>query len=134
MLFRYIKKNGLIIVIAIVALLIGISTISFFLNRQIMAKSVLLKSQADKITFFSKEIYMNTLSNADKGLRAYALTRSDIHLGHFNYSLNSRNRAFDSLTFYLNLQRVAVPSAGESIDSYLKEEGELQEILNQKLN
>ncbi len=134
MLFRYIKKNGLIIVIAIVSLLIGISTISFFLNRQIMAKSVLLKSQADKITFFSKEIYMNTLSNADKGLRAYALTRSDIHLGHFNYSLNSRNRAFDSLTFYLNLQRVAVPSAGESIDSYLKEEGELQEILNEYLD
>jgi PAS domain-containing protein len=99
-----------------------------------MAKSVLLKSQADKITFFSKEIYMNTLSNADKGLRAYALTRSDIHLGHFNYSLNSRNRAFDSLTFYLNLQRVAVPSAGESIDSYLKEEGELQEILNEYLD
>jgi len=133
MLLKRIRRNGLIVVIIIVSILIGISTISFFFNRQIMARSVVLKSQADKITFFSKEIYMNTLSNADKGLRAYALTKSDVHLGHFNYSLNSKTRAFDSLTFYLNMQKATVPGAGSSIDSFLTEEKELQQVLNEYL-
>ncbi len=131
MLIRFWQKNGIVLsIVLIAALLVGSATMYLY-NRHIMAKTVVLQQQADRITSTSKTLFENALASSDKSLRAYALTKGDNHLTHFQNALASRAPVSDSLITFMNSQKEFLPVFQVTIDSLITQQKQVNNTLEE---
>ncbi len=131
MLFNFVKKNGILLSILLVAVLLVGSAVLFFYNRQTMASNLVLQEQANKTTHSFKNFFEGGLYDLDKSLRAFAITKSDNHLLHLEDAIKRGKLGHDSLLVSLNEQKSQFPQFASTIDSLVAQASKTQDTLTE---
>lgn len=116
-----IRKNIVSFLANIVLILIVISTILVVHNRAIIIKATEQQEFIEK-TLIKADLILNNLQTIDLGLRAYAITQSENHLGYFKQATGETKYVFDSLEYLLNVQGFKsknFPMLKEALEDYI---------------
>lgn len=98
-----IRKNIVPVLVALVLVLIVLSTILVFYNRKVMIQTT-QQQELSELTLVKADFILNNLQAIDLGLRGFAVTRHQSHLGHYKQALAETGPAFKELETLLDQQ------------------------------
>lgn len=99
----FIKKNAISFLAGLVLALIILSSVVVIYNRKVMINTTQQVELSEKTLIQASNI-LNNLQAIDLGLRAYAITSDENHLGHYTSAVDTTPEAFSSLEVLLNKQ------------------------------
>lgn len=87
----------------LVLLLIVFCTLLVVHNRRVMTKTSEQQALSEQ-TLIQAKFILNNLQAIDLGLRGYAVSRSEVHLGHYQDAIGETQKGFDDLKKLLDQQ------------------------------
>jgi CHASE3 domain sensor protein len=103
---QYIRQYLITFYMVVLALLIGISTLLTWYNKQELLRTASVKLEAEQLKYLVSGIFDRTLRQMDLGIRGYALTKKVGLLSPFEGALRDHPKNLKSIDSLLHVQKL----------------------------
>jgi CHASE3 domain sensor protein len=105
-LIQYLREKLIVVYILILGLLIFISTMLAWYNKQELVHTARIKAEAEEVKYLIGGIFERTLRSIDLGIRGYALTKNTQLLSPYDGAVREHPRNLRKIDSLLTLQKL----------------------------